>query len=106
MEKIDQQIKCMEYTNILGAAMIKSMKDDMDLEELIENPELTEAFLHALLNTMPTMIYNVLIVEGEGTDVLTVNHLANSLCFDFMIQEGDELDMIQKALKEEENKKE
>ena len=59
----------------------KDDKSYISMEELQEGDNMT-TFIHALANLSPTMTYNQ-IVEGEDVDMLTFNHLGNSLVHQF-----------------------
>ena len=53
----------------------------IDFEELHEDNNIT-IFMHALANAFPTHFYNQ--ITGDNLNMLEFNHLANSLCFQYM----------------------
>lgn len=53
----------------------------IDLAELADDPKKATAFIHALANIAPTVIYQKL--TGEETDMIGFNHTANRLVFQF-----------------------
>ncbi len=54
----------------------------IDLKEISENEDKFKAFIHVILNQVPTMIYGKF--TGEDKNMLEVNHIANQLCFEKM----------------------
>lgn len=54
--------------------------DGITIEELTQGNN-TTAFIHALSNIMPNMVFQKL--TGEETNNLEFNHIANRLCFQF-----------------------
>lgn len=53
----------------------------IDPKEFADEKKAT-AFIHALANMVPCMVYNKL-TAGEETDLIGFNHIANRLCFQF-----------------------
>ncbi|WP_228235904.1 hypothetical protein [Allomuricauda sp. M10] len=89
LSKRDQKI--LEYqSKILG--QIDDIFNNPESENYVGLEELSEGenmtfFLHAMANCAPNLIYQNF--TGESTDNLGFNHLANRLCVQYAIKEGD-----------------
>lgn len=62
-------------------------EDDGDLFEEIQQDDNLTLFIHALGNYVPAVFYNKM--TGENLTILQFNHVANQLCFQFMIKKED-----------------
>lgn len=71
------------YAGVLSNAIAESIENDIDAEELMTGDNLTH-FIHALTNAMPTLLFNKL--TGEDKNHLELNHIANTLCFQYSIK--------------------
>ena len=62
---------------------IHELINDEDNENYIDlnNIDVTK-FIHALANQVPSMVYSTL--TGNECNLLEFNHIANSLCFQYM----------------------
>jgi len=74
------------YANMIQRHL-EQMFNDEDCQFFISAKELEEGnnlthFMHALANLVPTSMYNEL--AGEENNQLEFNHLANTLCFQYM----------------------
>lgn len=56
-------------------------------DELLEGDNFTH-FIHALANVVPCIFVSKLAPEMGVSNHLQMNHLANTLCFNFMAKEG------------------
>jgi hypothetical protein len=83
LSKKDQKV--LQYQmRILGAIQGVLEEDDAEfLLEIRQDNNLT-LFMHALANYVPSSFYNE--ITGNKLNLLEFNHLANQLCFQFMIK--------------------
>ena len=74
------------------AKLICAVQDCLSNEENENYIELKEEeatdFFHSLANVMPTYIYSNL--SGDKKNLLEFNHIANSLCFQYLKADSDE----------------
>lgn len=70
------------------AQMFDSDSDNhIDIADF-EDSEKLKAFLHALSNMVPAMVFNKLTAQEKN--FLEYNHFANTLCFEFLKQADSE----------------
>jgi hypothetical protein len=73
-----------QYAAKLQAQIIDMFSEEsenyINKEEFLDQENAT-AFIHALANLVPALLYNQL--TGESQDLLGVNHIANRLCHQF-----------------------
>lgn len=80
-----QNKKIAEYTMKIEAAIAQMF--DEGSEQYISPEDVTEGdnaslFIHALTTVAPTMLYNRL--TSSNVNFLEFNHIANTLCFQFL----------------------
>lgn len=83
-----KQEKWMEYAVHISAALQelfeKGSEHEIDQKELFEGDNLTE-FMHALANVVPAQVCSK--ITGKDFNYLEFNHMANTMCVQFMMAE-------------------
>ncbi len=81
MNKVDH--KQMQVTAKILEVLVELINEDDSIGNMI-NEDLTD-FIHVITNHVPTMVFNKL--TGDDKNLLEVNHIANQLCFQYMIKD-------------------
>lgn len=86
LSKRDQKV--LQYQmKILGALQEVFEEDEGEFFEEIQQDDNLTLFIHALANYVPAVFYNKM--TGGNLTILQFNHVANQLCFQFMIKKED-----------------
>lgn len=76
--------KSIQYAALISSQLAEMFQEDspnhIDLKELLKDGENIKAFLHALSNIVPCVIYNNWCKENKNN--LEWNHIANQLVFE------------------------
>ena len=84
--------KYYEYGMKISTLLVEMFNNE-ECQSYIGYDELTEEdnfkhFIHALANVVPCILVSKLAPEMGVSNHLQMNHLANTLCFNFMAKEG------------------